>query len=102
MFFLAFGGLCEFVQIGSHAKTACVLPSLWSPVYSDWVDGGIKSKQSRGDSSPLDAASNYFTPTWEMNVLGSEWADAGCSVTMFRKTCVGREEGFQEDSVTFF
>lgn len=30
---------------------------------------------------------------------GPRWAGAGCSVILFRKTCVGGEEGFQEDSV---
>lgn len=71
MVLLAFGGLCDFVQRGSHAEIACVLLCLWSLVHLDLVDGCIRSKQNRGDSSPLDAASNYFTPTWEMNVAGA-------------------------------
>lgn len=49
-------------------KLPCILLCLWSPVFLDLVDGYIRNKQSRGDSSLLDAASNYFTPTWEMNV----------------------------------
>ena len=32
----------------------------WSPVCLDLVDGYVRNKQSRGDSSPLDTASNYF------------------------------------------
>lgn len=63
----AFGGLCDSVQIGSRAEKACALLCLWPPVCLDLADGCIRSKQSRGDSSPLDAASNYFMPTGEMN-----------------------------------